>query len=125
MGDRGNIVVKMDPAPVYLYSHWRGSDLKEVLRRALAKRWRWTDESYLCRIIGCELWKGHEATETGFGISTYAPDNEHALLVVDCGAQTVSECAHDTKKANGVGKPSGGSWTFEEFLVATFDSDEG
>jgi hypothetical protein len=89
MGDRGNIVVRdqwlRDGGPgeaVFLYSHWGGMELPEVLRRALDKRWRWDDGSYLARIIFEEMIDGDRGGETGYGIGTRIMDNEYDLLVL-------------------------------------------
>jgi len=59
----------------------------------LAKRWRWTDYSYLARSGFDCFTAGHQGSETGFGISTTIGDNEHAILVVDCPNQSVYEVA--------------------------------
>lgn len=88
MGDRANIVVRMNQwenqPEVYLYTHWDGHSLWKTLQTALAKRWRWDDESYLTRIIFCEMVKGSEEGETGYGIRTgHPPDNSYPYLVVD------------------------------------------
>lgn len=88
MGDRANVFVK--ESGVNLYTHWGGSELPMKVRDALAKKWRWDDPVYLTRIIFCEMVKGHEREETGFGISTEAPDNEHPIITVSTDAQTVS-----------------------------------
>lgn len=89
MGDRGNIVVLDEFGPgdvryVYLYTHWRGSEIRELLQEALAKRWRWDDGPYLTRIIFDTLKAGDEGSkETGYGISAGPGDNSHPILVVD------------------------------------------
>jgi hypothetical protein len=75
---------------IYLYSHWGGSELPTVLQKALAKRWRWADPAYLARIIFDEMIEGEGGNETGYGISTFQPDNEHLILVVNCQSQTVT-----------------------------------
>ena len=93
MGDRGNIVIKQDggKGEIYLYSHWGGEELPKTLRAALVRgKGCWDDSPYLARIIFCEMVKGHEMSETGFGISTYECDNEHDLLIVDPDKQTVT-----------------------------------
>jgi len=93
MGDRGNIKVvsKDNPNGIYFYTHWRGSELPEILRHALIRgHERWTDEAYLNRIIFCAIVQGYEMETTGFGISTYICDNEHPIITVDHDAQTVS-----------------------------------
>ncbi len=90
MGDRANVYIKEDQEHgVYLYTHWGGSELPEMTRTALNRHQRWDDSAYLARIIFCEMIKGREAEETGFGISTRMPDNEHPIIVVDVPAQTV------------------------------------
>ena len=83
MGDRANVVVLDEHAPVFLYTHWGGEDLPTDLANALARgKDRWDDGPYLTRIIFCEMVKGQEGETTGFGISTVLCDNEHPLLVV-------------------------------------------
>lgn len=126
MGDRANIVVlqpKGDKVAqvtdalfakgrerIYLYSHWGGSELPQVLQTVLARKERWDDHPYLTRIIFCAMVKGDEGGETGYGISTSRPDNEHDYLVVDCDAQTVSRVEEDGGKV--VKK-----WSFEKFIA--------
>lgn len=83
MGDRANIVICEDGTRIYLYTHWSGYEAPETLRKALARKQRWDDPAYLARIIFCEMVKGSEADETGFGISTRQQDNEYPLLIVD------------------------------------------
>ena len=86
MGDRANIKVLQGHGKdsVYLYTHWGGTELARTLRTALTRKQRWNDEAYLARIIFCEMVKGAEADETGFGIATSPPDNGHQILTVDC-----------------------------------------
>ena len=108
MGDRGNVVFKYeDGNKIYFYSHWGGSGLKETVRKALIRakgedgvvgsssgnNGRWEDESYLARIVFCQMLKEEGASFedlTGFGIAPYEVDNEHPLVVVDTKAQTVN-----------------------------------
>jgi hypothetical protein len=126
MGDRGNIAVlqhgdsKDAPEQVWFYTHWSGSEIEQTLRTALARRQRWSDESYLARIIFCELVKGSENEETGFGISTGLSDNEYPILVCDVPNQRVYFIDEDELDAGKV--PDGWqpktSWTFEAFLTA-------
>jgi hypothetical protein len=125
MGDRGNIVVLQgDPGrqhALVFYTHWSGSCIGNVVQEALAKRWRWSDEAYLARIIFCQLVKGQEMTETGFGICVGSvPDNEHPILVVDCARQevrVVSDIVHAKAR-----KRASRSIPFEGF-VALSDPD--
>ena len=75
---------------VHLYSHWDGDKLKGVLQAALNRgRDRWSDPSYLSRIIFSEMIQNHLMETTGYGISnTEIPCNRP--LIVDCSSKTVS-----------------------------------
>lgn len=92
MGDRANIVVRQEnntnKGDVWFYTHWRGHDIADVVKSALAKKERWEDSSYLARIIFDEL-RGDDNGTTGFGISTTLQDNEHEIIVVDVPNQVV------------------------------------
>ena len=97
MGARANIRVKQSttkPSYVYLYSHWKGESLTIDLKQALARKQRWDDESYLARIIFCQMVKGYEAEETGFGISTEITDNNFPVITVDPSKATVTIEGH-------------------------------
>lgn len=105
MGDRANVRIIDDCDPelsTYLYTHNKGTELPEIVRRALAKRWRWGDASYLTRIIFCEMVDGDEKSETGFGISATRGDYNHPDIVIDCKAQMVSK--------------EDETWTFEQYI---------
>ena len=104
MGERGNIKV----GGVYLYTHWSGDNLKTILQNALKKKLRWSDESYLTRIIFCEMLKNATDESTGYGISTYMCDNNYNIFEVDVNNQTVTEV---TEVGNIVNK-----WSFAEFI---------
>ena len=107
MGDRANIKVLQDEddgAAVYLYTHWDGYKLKEILKDALTRgRNRWDDTPYLTRIIFSEMIKNDVMGETGYGISTHLTDNERPILTVDTNNQTVS-----------IGEDVG--YSFDEFI---------
>jgi hypothetical protein len=82
MGDRGNIIVKDGESTVYLYTHWSGSDLPDVVAAALERgKDRWDDGSYLARILFCEMVKGNEMDTTGFGISSVMCDGGTDITV--------------------------------------------
>ena len=97
MGDRGNIVLKLEAHHkpeqyLYLYTHWSGSRILETLQKALVRgRSRWDDPSYLARIIFCELIGANNwESLTGFGLHVgQAGDNEHLFILVDMEARTV------------------------------------
>lgn len=91
MGDRGNIVVIANRGdtkrPTYLYTHWQGDTIEQVVDTALAGKGanRLGDEGYLTRIIFDELTKNQTGGETGFGIGPFMDDNEagRPVIVVD------------------------------------------
>lgn len=92
MGDRGNIVVinNLEAQPLFLYTHWTGTELPATLAAGLKKYpVRWEDGIYLARILFCEMVKGSEMAETGFGISTEFCDGNHDMLVVSVPQQKV------------------------------------
>ena len=88
MGDRANIVIDNNGSRVFLYTHWDGCELPEILQDALKLRLRWDDPQYLSRIIFQKMLGTHTG-ETGYGISARCHDNSYPLLVVDCGKQVV------------------------------------
>jgi hypothetical protein len=101
MGDRGNIYVQMSENNgddgVYLYTHWCGSCVKDIVYNALQRRQRWDDPAYLTRILFCEMLRmgGLNIVETvmseiGFGISTYIGENSHDIIFVNPFKQTVN-----------------------------------
>jgi hypothetical protein len=91
MGDRANVYVHEGDQPgVYLYSHWGGSTLPQVVRDALARGARWDDGQYLTRIIFDILTTGHTGGTTGFGISARVGDGADRIVDVDTHAQRVT-----------------------------------
>lgn len=93
---------------IYFYTHWSGSNVKQTVQRALGRKQRWSDGSYLARIIFCELVKGNEGEETGFGISSVECDNEHPIVYVNVKEQTVTV--------------DGQKFTFHQFVAHKFDN---
>ena len=104
MGDRGNICMQeSNTNKIFFYSHYNGYELFNVLQSALKRgKDRWDDESYLARIIFCEMIKDDLMSSTGFGISTYLTDNEYPVFVVDSKKQKVFVFDN--------------SWSFEDFI---------
>jgi len=111
MGDRANIkMIYEDKNEIFFYTYWEGSELPEILQSALLRgKGRWTDESYLARIIFSEMIQNEVMSETGYGISTYICDNEHPIISVVPSEQKV--IIEDM-----------GEWTFEEFLNTEINS---
>lgn len=116
MGDRANVYVKQNSSRgespgIYLYTHWGGYDLPKVVQEALGKKWRWDDDSYLTRIIFDVLTEGDQGQETGYGISTSPPDNEHLYIVVDPNAKRVGFYRE-------IGGEMVKDWSFQEYIDA-------
>lgn len=89
MGDRSNIaIIQSDRTRVWLYGHWMGST---SLTHAVVglRSGRSNDDAYLARIIFSSMVSGDIDGETGFGISTYATDNEYPVVVISPNDQTV------------------------------------
>lgn len=122
MGDRGNIVVRSSQSnrdDVWFYTHWTGSEIEGTVASALEKKWRWSDASYLARIIFDELTQQNHGDETGFGISTRMGDNEHPICVVDQGKRRVFQIEENELVDGRIldGWEPKESWMFEEFIA--------
>ena len=89
MGDRGNIEIRQGyhdaagdrhEASVFLYTHWRGSEVPTILADALVKAGgRAGDQAYLTRIVFDQMVDADSGI-VGFGIALgYPPDNEHPI----------------------------------------------
>jgi hypothetical protein len=109
MGDRANAVVldTYTDEAVFLYGHWSGYELPELVRKALvsdAGRNRWGDSSYLARIVFDMMSAGQQGSETGFGIATRPPDNEHDFIVLSCKDQTVYRLAQEDYEPGQLGQ---------------------
>ena len=101
MGDRNCIEIKYQMwnketekrdkwSSVFFYGHWSGSIMPNILQEALRRKERWSDESYLARIIFCELIGGDVESSTGFGIAPYEMENEYQLITVIPSKQLVA-----------------------------------
>jgi len=83
MGDRNNVKITYRTGDsVYLYSHWTGSDLADIVRDALQDSGRVNDESYFARVIFSRMVKDDIEGETGYGIAPYAPDQDASNRMV-------------------------------------------
>lgn len=122
MGDRGNIVIERDsdafPHPLFMYTHWRGSELLSILQAALLRgKDRWQDGQYLPRIIFSEMIKDSVLYTTGYGLSTAVGDGSHKLLCVNIVEQKVKERESAQDPDSAIER----EWSFEEFVNAKFD----
>ena len=96
MGDRAVVGFKADAeSPViYLYSHWAGSELDDLLADALTKAEpRWSDDSYATRIVISQLVGDDWRSETGWGISvgTFSYPDYQTIKVVEWSEKIISE----------------------------------
>jgi hypothetical protein len=100
MGDRATFVFEQeDGNAIYLYGHWAGSGMMEVLCMALlSSKPRWNDENYATRISISQIIGNEWNEETGWGISTYFCDSEHSVPVVNFKTQTVKLLPHSWDK---------------------------
>jgi hypothetical protein len=122
MGNRGNIRIVQDndkKEHIYLYSHWGGTELPLVLKKALSKKWRWNDTPYLARIIFDELIGSDQGKETGYGISSHLCDNEHNILEVDCQENIVRviKCGGYCKTGDTLAQ-----YSFEDYIALSDDA---
>jgi len=110
MGDRANVLMKSDKDGVYLYTHWQGYELPQAVQNALKRKERWDDEPYLTRIVFCEMIKGQESEETGYGISSYLGDGDDRIIYINTKKQTV--------------KLLGIVYSFKEYIKLNLDNVE-
>jgi len=90
MGDRRQAVISSNGGKVYLYTHWNGFELPEIVRAALVRgKNRWDDAPYLTRIILCEMVKDDVMGETGAGIWSKNMDSEYDDIFINLDEQTV------------------------------------
>lgn len=122
MGDRANCIVLQNsydqehPA-VWLYTHWGGEELLANVQKAMQRRERWDDDSYLTRIIFDTMTVGQQGDGTGYGITTAETDNGHDFVVVDPNKGEVRiEDPGDREVKH--------CWPFEQFCTADLTNIE-
>lgn len=91
MGCRAQVkmISKSEKCPIFLYTHWGGSAIFDVIKIAIRKQWRWNDFEYLTRIIFEEMIGEQRGSETGFGIGTSEHGDIEYLVTVDTDKQTI------------------------------------
>jgi len=90
MGDRGQVkIIHWDDKEIYLYTHWGGGELEASVKKTLSKRSRWNDDSYLTRMLFCDMVEGYEKDETGFGIQTVPNDDAGITITINPENQTI------------------------------------
>ena len=117
MGCRGTIEIwengaapKDEESPVVLYTHWGANDMLANLKSVLRRKKRWRDAPYLSRMIFCQMIRGEERGETGFGIQTCNIGDAEQEIIVDCDRQEVIVKGWDEND----------TYTFDDFI----DPDE-
>jgi hypothetical protein len=108
MGMRRNIALnyganeeKNRTDKIYLYTHWGAEGLEESLAKSLDRgRGRWTDPSYLSRIIFTDMTKDVGDELTGYGLAPYEVDPEFDTLEVDLEKQTVNGVGYEAFISN-------------------------
>lgn len=129
MGDRANIyLLERDyqntiVGGIYVYVHNGGYELPNVLKEALRHgRERWTDQSYLARILISYVAKqvGIDGL-MGMGVSIQPGDNERPMLVVDMRGQRVGASQHPFVDINSSVK----RWVpFETYVLPGFEAQD-
>jgi hypothetical protein len=102
----GKVVVQDGAKPIYLYTHWLGYRLPEVVQTAIARRARWNDDAYLNRIIVSTVLKEVGIDdETGAGLSLYVCDSNYDDEVEVFGDLNLVRIGEKV-------------WTFEDYATA-------
>lgn len=92
MGDRNNIkITYSNGQSVYLYGHWSGDHLQEIVASAMQTSGRVEDESYFARVLFSRMIEGDIHGETGFGIAPYVVDQDPQNDMVHIDYRGVSE----------------------------------
>ena len=97
MGMRRNIKLEYaEGGEIYLYSHWGAEGLEKILAKTLERaKSRWSDESYLARIIFTDMTKDVGEELTGYGLAPYEMDDNFPTLKVDLEKQTVNDVEYE------------------------------
>lgn len=115
MGNRAQVQIhyaREDRTPVVLYTRWSGTELPAAVRTALKRgKNRWDDSAYLARIVFCDMVRGDEDGETGFGIAAHPEDVDGDYRVIDlnCRTQVITFIGD-------WGDESNRSYSFAEFI---------
>ena len=92
MGDRNNIkITYSNGQSVYLYSHWGGSELREIVSSAFETSGRVNDESYFARVLFSRMIEDDIHGETGYGIAPYVVDQDVSNSMIHIDYRGVSE----------------------------------
>jgi hypothetical protein len=95
MGDRAQVHIvanknKQYNHDVWLYTHWGGTGLPETVAYAISRGERWTDASYLTRIIFSHMIEQDIHGSTGYGIGNHQHGDVYRVITVDLDEQEVT-----------------------------------
>lgn len=104
---------------IYLYTHWRGSELREALKRGLAAAdaaGRLGDVGY-CNMFIIQSLVGKQPLTDGFGISIARDDNDRDVWEVDYEQGCVRQLSRVGWHDKGWKPAALNEWTFGQFLA--------
>lgn len=92
MGDRNNIKITYSTGDsVYLYGHWIGDEIHDIVKKAMWSSDRVTDESYFARVLFSRMVRDDIDSETGYGIAPYPVDQDVSNTMVHVDYTQASE----------------------------------
>ena len=96
MGDRNNIkITYSNGQSIFLYSHWGGSQLRDIVLHSMEYSDRVTDESYFARVLFSKMLISGGTrdidSETGYGIAPYVVDQDANNKMIHVDYRGVSE----------------------------------
>ncbi|NDC88402.1 MAG: hypothetical protein EB075_06300 [Bacteroidetes bacterium] len=95
MGDRNNIKITYSTGDsIYLYGHWIGNEIQDIVRDAMENSGRVTDESYFARVLFSKMIESDIHGETGYGIAPYVVDHCYGNKMVHIDYRGVSELSN-------------------------------
>lgn len=115
MGDRSQ--VHIEDSDVWLYTHWGGTGLPQVVQDALGRGERWNDYEYLTRIIFSEMVRGSLDSATGYGIGSAQHGDVYRVIHIDCDAGEVV-VENGVAAWHDEGDVTRDRYTFDEFVEA-------
>ena len=83
MGNRNSIKITYRTGDsIYLYGHWIGNEIHDIVKGALWSSDRVTDESYFARVLFSRMIEKDISSDTGFGIAPYLVDHDAGNMMV-------------------------------------------
>lgn len=118
MGDRAqvHIVANKDKEythDVWLYTHWGGTGLIEVVAHAISRGERWQDSEYLTRIIFSEMIERDIHGSMGYGIGNHQHGDVYRVITVDVDEQEIT--------IDGWREVADGTHSFADFGLDAFE----